>query len=317
MLISASRRTDIPACYPQWFLRRMREGFVLAPNPRNPRQLSRISLSKEEAEGIVFWTKNPLPLLPYLDELKDFGIPFGFQFTITPYDRDIEPNLPDKEALIKAFCGLSERLGPKKMVWRYDPVILSADWTVKRHLKAFSEMAKRLQGHTGRCVFSLMDWYRKLSPAGKALAEHGWTDEEIKDVAEGFSSIARDRGMALSACCEAPKFDRWGVTREACISEGFAEAVIGAPVCGRKDPGQRASCGCIQSADIGVYDSCTNGCLYCYANTSRQVILQNTANHHPDSPTLIGYPEPEATVVPRKLPSIKAAQMKFPFNNKE
>ena len=110
MLISASRRTDIPACYPQWFLRRMREGFVLVPNPRNPQQLSRISLSKEDAEGIVFWTKNPLPLLPYLDELSDFGIPFGFQFTITPYGRDIEPNLPDKGALIEAFGGLSERL---------------------------------------------------------------------------------------------------------------------------------------------------------------------------------------------------------------
>ena len=162
MIISASRRTDIPACYPLWFLNRMREGYVLVPNPRNPRQLSRISLSRNEAEGIVFWTKNPLPLLPYLDELFEFRIPLGFQFTLTPYGRDIEPNLPDKEDLMQAFCALSERLGPEKMVWRYDPVLLSHDWTVQRHLAAFSEMARRLKGRTGRCVFTYIDWYQKL-----------------------------------------------------------------------------------------------------------------------------------------------------------
>lgn len=317
MLISASRRTDIPACYPEWFLNRMREGYVLVPNPRNLRQLSRISLRGEDAEGIVFWTKNPMPLLPYLDELCGFGIPFGFQFTSTPYGRDIESNLPDKRELLEAFCMLSQKLGPEKVVWRYDPVILSEDWTIKRHLEAFSEMAKRLEGYTGRCVFSLIDWYRKLSPAGSALAAHSWSEEEVRAVAEGLSDIARSHGMVLSACCEEAKLTRWGVVREACISEGFAAAVIGAPVHGKKDPGQRAECGCIQSADVGVYDSCLNGCLYCYANTSRQAILRNAANHHKDSPTLVGYPDPEAAVVPRKLPSIKTAQMKFPFKNKE
>ncbi len=317
MLISASRRTDIPACYPQWFLNRMREGFALVPNPRNLRQLSRVSLSGEEAEGIVFWTKNPLPLFPYLDELEGFGIPFGFQFTITPYGRDIEPNLPAKKELLKAFCTLSKRLGPEKMVWRYDPVILSEHWTVRRHLKAFTEMAKELAGQTRRCVFSLLDWYQKLPPEGKALASHLWTEEEIKEIAEGLSGIARQYGMTLSACCEEFDFSRFGVVREACISEPFAEAVVGAPIRGKKDAGQRKGCSCIQSADIGIYDSCLNGCLYCYANASRQAVLQNAANHQSSSPTLVGYPNPEAAIFQRKLPSIKVTQMEFPYQSQK
>ena len=317
MLISASRRTDIPACYPLWFLNRMREGYALVPNPRNPRRLSRISLSRDDVEGIVFWTKNPLPLFPYLDELCKFGIPFGFQFTLTPYGRDIEQNLPDKGELIKAFCALSERMGPERMVWRYDPVLLSDDWTVQRHLSAFSEIARRLKGCTGRCVFSFIDWYQKLSPAGKALAAHSWTEEEKKAVAQGLSSIANKYGMKLSACCEEADLSRWGVIREPCISEGFAEAVIGAPVKGKKDPGQRTACGCIQSADVGSYDSCRNGCLYCYANSSFQTVLKNTDRHHTDSPTLIGYPDPEAEILPRKLPSIRGIQMQFSFKNQK
>ena len=317
MLISASRRTDIPACYPLWFLNRMREGYVLVPNPRNPRQLSRISLSRDDAEGIVFWTKNPLPLLPYLDELFGFGIPLGFQFTLTPYGRDIEPNLPDKEDLMQAFCALSERLGPEKMVWRYDPVLLSHDWTIQRHLAAFSEIAGRLKGRTGRCVFSFIDWYQKLSPAGKALAAHSWTEEEKRAVAQGCSSIANKYGMKLSACCENADLNRWGVIQEPCISEEFAESIIGAPVRGKKDPRQRTACGCIQSADVGSYDSCRNGCLYCYANSSEQAVFRNTSRHCADSPTLIGYPDPEAKIVSRKLPSIRAAQMQLSLKNQK
>lgn len=160
MILSASRRTDIPNYYMDWFLRRIREGYVDVRNPINPHQISRIALSPSVVDCIVFWTKNPENMLPHLGELAAY--PYYVQFTLTSYGRDIEPNLPDKkDRLIPTFQALSSKIGKERVVWRYDPIFLNQRYTVSYHLAAFSEIARRLRGYTERVVISFIDLYAK------------------------------------------------------------------------------------------------------------------------------------------------------------
>ena len=157
MILSVSRRTDIPAYYSAWFLNRLAEGFVLVPNPHNPRQLSRIPLSPETVDCIVFWTKNPAPMLDALPRIEAAGYPFYFQFTLTPYGPRTEPGLPPKEELVRAFWALSRRLGPKRVVWRYDPVMVDGRYPTAWHLERFEALCNALEGAAERCVFSFVD----------------------------------------------------------------------------------------------------------------------------------------------------------------
>jgi Domain of unknown function (DUF1848). len=164
MIISASRRTDIPAFYSEWFLNRIKAGFLIVRNPMNPKQLSRIVLTPDVVDCIVFWTKNPTPMLPKLDELKDYN--YYFQFTLTGYGQDIERNLPSKkDVLIPAFLELSEKIGAHRVIWRYDPILINSKYSEEYHVSAFKQIAEALNGHTEKCVFSFVDRYRKNDDA--------------------------------------------------------------------------------------------------------------------------------------------------------
>ena len=156
MIISASRRTDIPAFYSEWLLNRLKEGYALVANPRNALRFSRVSLNPQTVDCLVFWTKNPAPMLPKLDEITAMGYPFYFQFTLTPYGQDIEQNLPDKKTLLQTFQALSRLLGAKRVIWRYDPVILTAQMNIEYHLQCFETFASALEGYTHRCIFSFL-----------------------------------------------------------------------------------------------------------------------------------------------------------------
>ncbi|HEX3030198.1 MAG TPA: DUF1848 domain-containing protein [Clostridia bacterium] len=166
MIISASRRTDIPAFYSDWFFNRVKEGFAMVRNPMNPHQVSRISLDRASVDGIVFWTKNPENMLPKLDLIKDY--PYYFQFTLNPYDISLEPRVPRKAAVIATFKRLSDIIGPQRIIWRYDPILLNGAVDIEYHEKYFGVLAKKLEGYTSKCVISFIDSYKKADEAFKA-----------------------------------------------------------------------------------------------------------------------------------------------------
>ena len=303
MILSASRRTDIPALYMPWFLNRLADGYALVRNPMNPRHISRIDLSPAVLDAAVFWTKNPLPMLPYLDSLRD--LPYYIQFTLTPYGQNIEPNLPEKTVLLDIFAQLSCALGAHRMVWRYDPILLNAQWTRDVHLSAFSAMAKRLSGCTDTCVVSFLDRYRCMEASCAPLHLRYPSTEEIQELFFRLSDVARDHGMRLCSCCE----DIPGAPHSSCIDKARLERILGVPLSLSPDKNQRPSCGCFESIDIGAYDTCPHGCLYCYASHSRAALTRNLAAHDPLSPLLIGHPHPDDFITLRKVSSHKSTQL--------
>ena len=305
MIISASRRTDIPACYSDWFLNRMEAGFVCTRNPMNPRQVSRISLSADVVDGIVFWTKNPTPMLDRLHLLTDY--PFYFQFTLNAYGTDLEPGIPSKnDVVIPAFQKLSRMIGPERIIWRYDPIILTDKYTAQYHVHYFGELARRLSGSTCKCVISFVDLYRHL---GRQFLPLG--NGEIYELAGRFSNIANRYGLKLETCAEAIDLSRFGISRGHCIDGALLEKIIGQPLSLVKDTNQREECGCMTSIDIGMYDSCTNGCKYCYANHSPANLRRNVRLHDPTAPLLYGTIGPEDIVRDRAMASSKVQQLKL------
>lgn len=304
MILSASRRTDIPAFYSDWLMNRLKEKYVLVPNPRNPKRLGRVRLSPEWVDCIVFWTKNPLPMMDKLAAVEELGYRFYFQFTLTPYGPEVERGLPPKARLVRAFLDLSRRLGPERMVWRYDPVLVDGSFSVGWHLKQFHRLCGALDGAAGRCVFSFIDVYPNLRKKFRALSR-----DEMLAVAEGFSQTARAHHLPLFSCCETIDLSRFGIRPSACIDRKLIETIVGCPIRARKDPNQRPACGCIESVDIGVYDTCRNGCAYCYATSGEKAVRRNVSAHDPKSPLLTGHPRGDERITDRTSPSGKILQL--------
>ena len=299
MIVSISRRTDIPACYFPWFLRRLEEGFVYARNPMRFHQVSRISLRPEDVDGFVFWTKNPLPMLAHLERLQEYA--YYVQFTLTAYGPDLEPGLPDKDSvLIPAFQELARRIGPERVIWRYDPILLTERYTVEAHLRRFEEIACRLEGCTRRCVISFLDMYRHLQGPAQALGMRAPTEEEARCLAGSLAGAARARGISLQTCAEAGDYTAQGVTRGACIDTALLSRIAGREIAMPRDRHQRPGCGCAASVDIGQYDTCPHGCRYCYAVHSNGALRRGLQAHNPLSPLLCGELTPEDTVCDRR-----------------
>lgn len=302
MIISASRRTDIPAYYAQWFLRRLEAGFVCVRNPVNFHQVSRIPLSPEVVDGIVFWTKNPTPMLDRLSLLKDY--PFYFQFTLTAYAQDLEPGVPNKnEVIIPAFQELSRRIGPERVIWRYDPILLTPKYTIDYHVHYFEELCKRLSGYTLKCVISFVDLYRHLGQRFQAL-DNG----EIYELAGRFSAIAQKYHLTLETCAERLDLSQFGIHHGHSVDGELLERHIGQPLSLSKDKNQRDTCGCMTSIDIGMDDSCANGCKYCYANHVPAAVRRNLQALDPASPLLCGGLAPEDIIKDRAVASCKDTQ---------
>ena len=305
MIISASRRTDIPSYYSDWFFRRLEAGFVCTCNPMNPKQVSRISLSPDVVDGIVFWTKNPTPMLDKLHLLNDY--PFYFQFTLNAYGKDLEAGIPSKnDVIIPAFQKLSQQIGPERIIWRYDPIVLTPKYTKEYHVHYFEELAKRLSGHTRKCVISFVDLYRHLGKQFTSLGE-----SEIFELAGRFSDIAGKHNLTLETCAEAIDLSQFGIHHGHCIDGDLLERIIGQSLSLSKDKNQREECGCVTSIDIGMYDSCLNGCKYCYANHSTTAVQKNSNLHDPSSPLLYGTIGPKDTVKDRVVESCKVQQLKL------
>jgi DNA repair photolyase len=260
MIISASRRTDIPAFHSAWFMNCLRRGFVEVKNPYNPEQVSKVSLSPGEVESIVFWTKNPTPLLAHLKEIDKIGHRYSFLFTLNDYTKDLEPNVPSLNERIDKFIELSERIGPRRVVWRYDPIILSDQTGLDYHRRAFEGLCQKLGRHTHRVIVSLIDYYKKTRRNLKQLdyefdfdaAERPETDELLGDLA----GMAKEQKLEIFTCAQERDYTGLGIPPGRCI-EGAGPY--------KKDPSQRKHCRCTQSRDIGSYGTCKHACVYCYA----------------------------------------------------
>lgn len=297
MIISASRRTDIPAAYADWFMKRLAAGYVLVRNPVNPRQVGRVSLAPKDVDGIVFWTKNPAPMLEKLDALASYA--YYFQCTITPYGEDLEPGVPDKAAVIAAVKRLADLIGPERVVWRYDPILLSDTYTMDDHADAFAKMAMQLRGYTRGCIISFVDDYRNTARNAAALALAPISEETMLAMARTLSGIARSFDLPIDACAEAVDLSASGVGKARCVDATLLGMIRGMPIAARKDRNQRVACACHQSIDIGAYNTCPNGCLYCYANYDEKKIPRNIAAHDVDSALLIGGLLPDDTIYDR------------------
>ncbi|MBD5559153.1 MAG: DUF1848 domain-containing protein [Clostridia bacterium] len=267
MIISASRRTDIPAFYMEWLASRIREGFVLSQNPMNRRQIRRLELDPEDVQ-FVFWTKNAAPMLPHLDLLAPF--PYYVQFTLTPYNAAVEPGVPESEARLSAFRALSSRLGPERVLWRLDPFIWSEDFSTERLLEQFSRLARALSGYTRQCTISFVDMYRCMGGRFTAAGLRSGTREEMRALARGVRSIAGQFEIRACACCEAGIADLLPASR--CVDSGLLSRIAGREIAAGATRAQRPGCTCSASTDIGAYDTCLHGCLYCYARRRRTVL---------------------------------------------
>lgn len=287
MILSVSRRTDIPAFYSEWFMNRIKEGYVLTRNPFNPNQINKIMLSPDFIDCIVFWTKDPLPMLNQLKVLDDMGYHYYFQFTLTPYDKEIERNLRDKKELIRTFQTLSELIGKERVFWRYDPIILNDTITEQYHIQQFTRLCGELKEAAASCTISFVDLYAKLARAVKGNIIREINKDEMQRLAKEFSEISGMNGIELKACCEEMDFTSLGIKPSACIDKEVIERIWGHPTKNKKDYNQRSGCGCVKSVDIGAYNTCKNGCIYCYANHSEASISRNCNKYFPGSDILI------------------------------
>ena len=320
MILSVSRRTDVPNYYSEWFYNRIKEGFVYVQNPMNPRQVSKIVLTPEVVDCIVFWTKNPEPMLSRLPELADYN--YYFQFTLTSYGRDVECNVPHKkEKMIPVFKRLSEQIGIRRVIWRYDPILFNKVYTPEYHLKAFSQIAEALNGHADKCVISFVDTYTKNQKAmrdlgvyelGELVREQG--DREgltLEMFSQKLSEIARANRMAIAACAESLNLQHCGITHSCCVDQRLIEEIIGYPLKVKKDKNQRSECGCVESIDIGTYNTCLNGCVYCYANHSPESVRKNCGLYDVNSPLLCGKILTEDKISEREVKSLREEQIRL------
>lgn len=309
MIISASRRTDIPAFFSDWFFKRIAAGFLLSRNPMNPNQISRISLSPDVVDCIVFWSKNPKRILDRLHLIDRYN--YYFQFTITAYGQQLEPNVPTRDEAIDIFKNLFLKIGKSRVIWRYDPIIISDKIDIKYHVDSFEYIAKRLVGKTRRCVISFLDLYKKTIRNISSVAISHITTENMIDLARVLSMTAARYDIELVSCAEEINLLSYGIKHGKCIDDKLIEEVFGSALQIGKDKTQRNKCECVASVDIGAYNTCPHGCLYCYANFNPVMVKSNYVMHNPNSPLLFGEIQSSDKITDRKVFSCKVAQQKL------
>lgn len=286
MLINIGQRTDIPAFYSEWFYRRIKEGYVHVRNPYFPQQVLEYRLDPTVVDCLCFGTKNPQPMLARLDEIKNYR-QFWF-ITITPYGKDIEPYVPHYKDVIKSFQELSLKVGKDCIGWRYDPIFVDETYTVEKHLAIFEEIARELSGYTEQCVISFIDLYEKTKRNFPRVKEV--TRSQRHTLAKGFADIALQYHIKIRTCLEGNELSIYGIDTKGCMTQEVIEKAIKEKLILKKRS-VRDGCDCLLGNDIGVYNTCLHGCLYCYANTDRQKVEYMYKKHDPFSSLLIGYIE--------------------------
>ncbi|MCP3868000.1 MAG: DUF1848 domain-containing protein [Gammaproteobacteria bacterium] len=292
-IISASRRTDIPAYYSEWFFARLRAGFCAVPNPINPKQVSRVSLRPEEVLAILFWTRNPRPMLHRLGELDQLGYRYYFHFTLMNNPKVIDPGGPGLSASLKTFRALADRVGKERVIWRYDPLVFTGVTDADFHLNTFAGIAGALEGATSHCMVSIMDSYRKTRARLRELSTiEGMALQEYlpavhEPLLQKMCEIAGEKGMVMTTCAETIELSHLGIHSGKCVDDQLIKGLWGVECRGRKDSSQRPACRCVESRDIGVYNTCLTGCLYCYATVNFGKAMKNYREHDVSGPCLL------------------------------
>jgi hypothetical protein len=284
MIINTGQRTDIPAFYSEWLSNRLREGVVCSRNPYNPKSVSRYRLDPDVVDCIGFCTKNPEPMFRYFDLLRPYG-QFWF-VTITPYGRDIEPNVPDKHRIIDAVKRLSDEIGANSVGWRYDPILLSDKYTPEYHLRAFEKIASALEGYTKTAVISFIDLYPKVRrnfPEAREVS----SENRLKIGIE-LIKIAAAHAITVRPCAEGDELAPYGADCGGCMRISDYENAIGKRLDPPKLKSAREGCACYLGCDIGAYNTCRHLCRYCYANSDPELVLAQSRRHDPNSHFLIG-----------------------------
>ncbi len=279
MILNVSGRTDIVAFYTPWFMNRYHDGFVDVRNPFYPKKVSRIYF--KDVELIVFCTKNPLPIIPYLNEIKEKIV---FHVTLTPYKKDIEPNVIDKNKIIAGIKKVSEVVGIDNTYVRYDPILINETYTLDYHIKAFEKMCNLLDAYIKHIIISFVDLYKNVLNNASVLNLKPLTINDYEYLAESFGKIAKKHGILIQTCYENIDLSKYGISSEPCMSKEYAYKLTGKKY--RK--WQARKCNCVEMVDIGAYNTCNHLCKYCYANYNESQVKKNVLKHNPDSSLILG-----------------------------
>jgi hypothetical protein len=300
MIISASYKTDIPTFYGEWFMNRLRAGYCKMVNPYNRKQVIRVSLERKDVDGIIFWTKNVGPFLPHLKDVQELGFPFIIQHTINAYPKSLEFSVVNAQRSVEKFRRVADDYGPRTCVWRYDTIVISTETPLDFHLRNFETLCRDLEGATDEVVISFVHVYKKtLANMNRAAEDFGfeWQDppaDDKRQLATELVEMAKARGMQLSVCAQRD-FLVPGAADARCIDAARLEEVSGKPIMAEQKGG-RKECGCFASRDIGEYDTCPHGCVYCYAVLRRHLAQKRYHEHDPLSeflfPTAVDEPSP-------------------------
>lgn len=285
MILNTGGRTDTVQYYTKWLLNRFEQGYVYSRNPLFPNKVTRYELSPDVVDCVVFCSKNYAPILADLPKITARFHTY-FHYTITAYGRDVEPGVPSIDESMETLKRLSALVGRQRVAWRYDPVLLTRQYTVAAHLETFQRMARELTPYVDRCIFSFVEMYKKLETNMPELIP--LTVEDRDALARGLGEIAAHYGLYLQTCGTNGDYSRYGIHPSGCMTLEALGRANGIVFKDLKHRGMRQGCHCIESRDIGAYDTCLNGCRYCYANKSPEKARENFRLHDPDSPLLLG-----------------------------
>lgn len=299
MILNTGLRTDIPGFFSEWFYNRIDEGFVYVRNPYAKNQIYSYRLDPELIDCIIFCTKNPKPMFENLEKIDKFNQ--YWHITITPYEKEIESNVPPVDDVLESFKYLSKRLGKENVTLRYDPIFINEKYTLGKHLESFEYIINSLSGYTTEAIISFIDLYEKTKrnfPKAREVTK----DERLK-LGEEFARIGNENNIKIKTCVEGTELDKFGIDSSGCMTKEVIERAINKNLNIPKQKARNGECYCLLNNDIGEYNTCNHGCLYCYANSNKRLVKRNLKLHDPKSPILIGEIKEDDIIIERKQES--------------
>ena len=285
MIINTGSRTDTVQYYTEWLLKRFEEGYVYSRNPMYPEKVTKYILSPDVVDCVIFCSKNYRPILPYIETITDKYNTYFF-YTITAYGKDVEPNVPSIDESIDTLLDLANIVGKQRVAWRYDPILLTDIYTKSKHYQTFEYMTQKISPYIDRCIFSFVDMYKKLKVNMPEILLLSETDKI--DIVRNIGYIAKKYNMLIQTCATGADYNTFGILNSGCITSEILEKANDIKFKDVRHAGNRTNCRCIEARNIGDYDTCPNGCKYCYANQNPYVAVKNYKKHNPNSEFILG-----------------------------